>query len=378
VTDESQIATADDVVADDRAYLEQVRREIDEEVRRRRAAGDFPPSFERKLDELFARFTPTGTHDDHFTDALKLADRAAYFDTQVPFGSRRKPQGFTKWMLWQAEAWFVNYVVRQLNHFSSSVMRVVHLLDERVSEVEAVAAMSGAAAFAEEDIPAPGADTAPFTDALLARLTSASSPKGRVLHAECGDGALLEKLSTNLDVYGIDPGTAASDEAVKKGLDVRRDDILGHLASVGDEKLSGLVLSGSVDRMSLLERRRLLTLAELKLAQGGTVGVVISSTQSWERSVGPVVSDLSPGGPWHPETWAYLLSNLGFTDVATFAGPTSGSFERADAGDHAAAAVNKALDRLEALVVGPDSYCVVATKRRVPSSTKRSIDAGGQ
>ncbi|MFZ0667970.1 MAG: methionine biosynthesis protein MetW [Acidimicrobiales bacterium] len=384
MTDESQIGTAGSAVADDRAYLEQVRREIDEEVRVRRAAGDFPPSFERKLDELFARFTPTGTHDDHFTDALKLADRAAYFDTQVPFGSRRKPQGFTKWMLWQAEAWFVNYVVRQLNHFSSSVMRVVHLLDERVSEVESVVAMSTSPALPEEDVSAPGADTTAFVEVLRSRLSDPSSPKGRVLHAECSDGALLEKLASELDVYGIDPGTAASDEAVKKGLDVRRDDVLGHLASVGDEKLCGLVLSGSVDRMSLAERRRLLRLAELKLAPGGTVALVITSPQSWEASVGPVVSDLSPGGPWHPETWSYLLSHLGFTDVASYAGPTSGSLERSAGDDQTAAALNKALDRLEALVAGPDSYCVVATKRIVATKKRASgtgtfaIDAGGQ
>ena len=140
-TDHAPVSPDDEDAADhgekaDQAYLDRVRHEIDEEVRRRRAAGDFPPSFERKLDELFARFTPTGTHDDQFTDALKLADRSAYFDAQVPFGSRRRPQGFTKWVLWQAEAWFVNYVVRQLNHFSASIMRVVHLLDERIEEVE--------------------------------------------------------------------------------------------------------------------------------------------------------------------------------------------------------------------------------------------------
>jgi hypothetical protein len=347
VTDEAQVE-AGSATVDDSAYLEQVRREIDEEVRQRRASGDFPPSFERRLDELFARFTPTGTHDDHFTDALKLADRAAYFDTQVPFGSRRKPQGFTKWMLWQAEAWFVNYVVRQLNHFSSSVMRVAHLLDERVSEVEREVEMLVEPALAEEDAIAPGADPLPYVAALRSRLTQASPP-GRILHAECGDGSLLEALS-DLDAYGIDPGTQASDVAVKKGLDVRRDDVLGHLASVGDEKLSALVLSACVDRMSVSERRRLLRLAELKVAPGGTVALILSSPGAWERTVGPVVSDLSPGSPWHPETWSYLLGGVGFDKPETVVGPSGGS-----AGS-------------------PDSYCVIASKRRPASS----ISAGGQ
>ncbi|MHB8594578.1 MAG: hypothetical protein ACYDB3_09675, partial [Acidimicrobiales bacterium] len=185
-----------------RAYLERVRREIDDEVRRRRAAGDFPPSFERKLDELFARFTPTGTSDDHFTEALKLADRAAYFDIDVPIGSRREPKGFVKWSLWQAEAWFVRYVVTQLNHFAASATRVLHLLDERVTDVERDLALLVPPAMAEEAEVAGGADVAPFIDAIGARL-SPGAP-GRVLHAECGDGALLDALGVaGVDVYGI-------------------------------------------------------------------------------------------------------------------------------------------------------------------------------
>jgi hypothetical protein len=350
---------------DDRAYLEGVRREIDEEVRRRRAAGDFPPSFERKLDELFARFTPTGTHDDHFTDALKLADRSAYFDAQVPFGSRRRPQGFTKWVLWNAEAWFVNYVVRQLNHFSASIMRVVHLLDERLGEVEREVEMLVVPALPDEDAISPGADAAPFTDLLVEKLSDSRAPGGRVLHAECGDGSLIDALAgADIDVYGIDPGSAAADLAAEKGLDVRRDDVLGHLGSVGDDRLAGLVLSGCVDRMTVAERRRLLVLAELKLASGGTVALLVTSPRIWSEAVGPVVADLSPAGPWHAATWAYLLAQMGFVDVSTVAGPVSGGLGRADADDATAAALNRALELMEPLVCGPGSFCVIGTKRQ--------------
>jgi hypothetical protein len=296
-----------------RAYLDQVRREIDEEVSRRRAAGDFPPSFERRLDELFARFTPTGTADDHFTEALKLADRSAYFDIDVPTGTRRRPRGFVKWSLWQAEAWFVRYVVTQLNHFAASSMRVLHLLDERVSELERdIETMTPPPLPESEPVP-PGADVLPFAAAILGRLRSAGAPAGRVLHAECGAGSLLRALAeAGVDAYGVDPGTAEADLATEAGMEVRRDDVLGHLGSVADERLAGLVLSGCVDRLSLSERRRLLALAELKLAPGGTLVVVSTSPGAWEPSVGPVVADLAPGRPLHAETWSYLLGQLGF------------------------------------------------------------------
>jgi hypothetical protein len=345
---------SEDAKAADRAYLDEVRREIDEEVRRRRAAGDFPPSFERKLDELFARFTPTGTHDDGFTDALKLADRSAYFDTQVPFGSRREPRGFAKWMLWQAEAWFVNYVVRQLNHFSSSVMRVMHLLDERLGEVEHEVEMLVEPVLPEEEALAPGADPAPFFMLLRTRFSAPGAPVGRILHAECGDGSLLEALSeADLDVYGIDPGTAGADSAVRKGLDVRRDEILGHLGSVADERLAGIVLSGCVDRMSLSERRRLLRLVELKLAPGGTLALVLSAPGSWRSRVGPVVADLSAGKPWNPETWAYLVQNLGLSEISIFS-----SRNGADA-------VSADRESTDATGADPEAeaFCVTARKR---------------
>jgi hypothetical protein len=333
---------SDSAELDTRAYLEQVRREIDDEVRARRAAGDFPPSFERKLDELFARFTPTGTADDHFTEALKLADRSAYFDIDVPTGSRRTSRGLVKWSLWQAEAWFVRYVVTQLNHFAASSMRVLHLLDERLSEMEREMESLTPPPLPEEELVPPGADVGVFSEFIVTRFASNGKPKGRILHAECGDGAFLKTLrEAQLDSYGIDPGTKGADMAVQAGLDVRRDDVIGHLGSVASEALGGLVLSGCVDRMSLSERRRLIQLAELKLVQGGTLAVVGTAPEAWEPSVGPVVADLAPGRPLHLETWAYLLGQSGFTDIAAHTGP------QVPGGTHEA----------------PRSFLVLATKR---------------
>ncbi|MHB8682321.1 MAG: methyltransferase domain-containing protein [Acidimicrobiales bacterium] len=307
--------------ADDRAYLERVRKEIDEEVRRRRAAGDFPPSFERKLDELFARFTPTGSADDHFTEALKLADRSAYFDIDVPFGSRRQPRGFVKWSLWQAEAWFVRYVVTQLNHFAASAMRVLHLLDERVGDLESDVALLTPPPLPEEDELAPGADPSPYLQVLTAKLSSSA---GRVLHAECGSGALLSALGdAGADCYGVDPGTTASDRAAEAALDVRRDDVVGHLGSLGPEVLGGIVLSGIVDRAAMSERRRILRLAELALAPGGTLAVLGIAPEAWERTAGPIVADLAPGRPLHAETWAHLFQGMGLGGVEVHTGPDS-------------------------------------------------------
>ncbi len=345
-----------------RAYLDEVQREIQDEVRRRRAAGDFPLSFERKLDELFARFTPTGTADDHFAEAIKLADRSAYIDINAPVGSRRTAKGAVRFALWQAEAWFVRYVVTQLNHFSSSTTRVLHLLDERVDDLERDVALLVPPELGEEAQLSVGADPTPFSGAVRARLEASPAP-GRVLHAECGDGTLLAELRQgSLDAYGVDPGTDASDAAARAGLDVRRDDVLGHLASLRTEALAGLVLSACVDRMSIAHRRRLATLAELTVAAGGTVVVIGTSPAAWERAVGPVAADLAPGRPLHPDTWCHLLGSVGFSDLDVQWGPGPDPLGRVGPRKADAAVLNAALERLDELAGGPGSFAVLATK----------------
>jgi SAM-dependent methyltransferase len=350
-----------------------VRREIADEVRQRRAAGEFPPSFERKLDELFAKFTPTGSSDGHFTEALKLADRSAYFDIKAPIGSRKTAKGFVRWLLWQAEAWFLNYVVTQVNHFSASVMRVLHLLDERMDDLERDVASIAPPPLPEEEALTAGVDPSPFADTVIARLSQSTrqpqhsvqkAKARRVLHADCGDGVLVARLAKEgFDAYGIDPGTAASDSAAARGLDVRRHDVLGHLDSVAADSLAGLVLSGCVDRLSVGERRRLVRSAEIALAPGGTLVVLGTSPSVWERTVDPVAADLSPGRPLHAATWAHLLSATGLADIAVEHGPSATSPDYLPKDQPGADVFNRLVDRIDSLTGGPASFAVFATKR---------------
>ena len=44
---------------------------------------------------------------------------------------------------------------------------------------------------------------------------------------------------------------------------------------------------------------------------------------AWAGTVPPVVADLSPGRPLHPETWAHLLVEGGFQPVEVHRGPTT-------------------------------------------------------
>jgi hypothetical protein len=304
------------------AYLEQVHKEIDEEVRRRRAAGDFPLSFERKLDALFGRFTPLGTDDTEFEQALKLADRASTLDLGVPLGPGRSPRGAAKRVLWRAEAWFFDYVIRQANHFNASIVRTAQLLDDRLLEVERQLSLLVPPPTFGTDADGPWVDPLPFAGALVTSLKASGGAPARILHTECGDGSLVAALcAEGLDGYGVEP-SAGVVRAIERGdLDIQVDDPVAHLRAVGDETLAGLVLSGCVDRFALPHQRELVGLAERKVATGGVVAVIGTVPECWRTVAGPVRSDLAPGRPLHPETWAHLFAESGLAGAQTSPGP---------------------------------------------------------
>ena len=61
--------------------FDRLRREIDAEVRARRASGAYPPGFERELDAVFARYAPPAASDDieSVTDQAEEAAGAMKF-----------------------------------------------------------------------------------------------------------------------------------------------------------------------------------------------------------------------------------------------------------------------------------------------------------
>jgi hypothetical protein len=67
-----------------RRYLDAVRRDIDDEVRRRRASGDLPPDVERELDQLFLAHSPLGGRGAALRDMLRLVDASVFIDPVVP------------------------------------------------------------------------------------------------------------------------------------------------------------------------------------------------------------------------------------------------------------------------------------------------------
>ncbi|MEN3271650.1 MAG: hypothetical protein V7636_411 [Actinomycetota bacterium] len=288
--------------------LQQVLREIDEEVAARRAAGDFPPGMERDLDLIFARFAPA-THSADDLDALiEQADRGAFVDVDVPTASRMPAVAYVKRGLRKLMSWYLRYLAQQVSVFASSVVGALKLLGRRVEALEASTPGADPAVRAAWLRASTPPDVGGIAGAVVDELHGVT---GRVLVAECGDGALVQALrDAGLDAYGCDPRTAAV-----AGLDLRTDDVLDHLRAVDHEALGALVLLGVVDRVAVGVQLTLVDRAADVLATGGRVAVVGNAPESWGRTTSVVEADLAPGKPLHAETWSHLLTERGFADV---------------------------------------------------------------
>jgi hypothetical protein len=331
--------------------------EINEEVRRRRAAGDFPPGLERELDSLFARYAPAATGGD-FEEVLEQAERGSFVHADVPTASSQRGVGIVKRVLRSLVGWYVRFLAQQVTAFAGAITRAVRLLGRRVDVLETVTVRAVERTLADVMSGRAAAELSAWDGVVSEAL---AGQKGRVLHAECGQGGLLGRLvSDGLDAYGVEPREALAMTAARAGLDVRGDDVLAHLRTVPDGTLGGLVLSGAVDVLPLGSILELADLAAAKLATNGVIVVLSSAPSAWSRARDPIAVDLAPGRPLHPETWSHLLVTRGFDVPRMQPAPAEGLLEAVPVAVPGADVLNTNLDRLNALLFAPTAYAVIA------------------
>jgi hypothetical protein len=344
-------------------YLTQVMAEIDAEVRRRRASGDLPAGLERELDELFLEFSPVGLQGKaRLRETLALVDGSAYVDTAVPTASEKALGGVVKRTIRKALGWYIGFIVHQIVKFAWSVSRMFHVLVDHVEDLEAAVEAQRTPTLPPSALPRVDPGTQWWSPVAVAAMKGV---RGRVLHAECGSGGLLDALlAAGVDAYGVDPTESDVETGAERGLDVRTEGVLEHLAVVADEALAGLVLSGSIQWLDPGQRQRLIDLASSRLALDGVLVVQSATPEAWARDSSHVLADLAPGRPLHPETWVHLLTERGFQKGEVTFGGEEHHLERVAATGEQAAALNAAIDAVNALLLGPTEYVLVAVRER--------------
>ena len=306
--------TEDTLPADPQAYIQQVMAEIAEEVRLRRASGDLPPKLERELDELFLAHSPIGVRGGDLGEALRQVDAATFIDPVVPVESERAAGSVVKKGMRSMLLWYVGWITHQMSQSSSAVSRALHIVNERLKELERQVEAQRVPDASVVEFPTSAGPGAWWAEAAVAAVDKAP---GRILHAACGDGWLVRRINgAGGDAYGVDPRSPIVDAAELGVVDLRGEGLAEHLRSVAAAGLGGMVLSGIVEGLSGGERTHLLTAVGTRLAPGGTLVVHSVTRQAWDATDAPVAADLAAGHPLRADSWCRLLERAGYAATA--------------------------------------------------------------
>ena len=304
-------ATAGSEVPDARALMA----EIEADVRAKRRSGEIPESLERELEGAFAAVAPPGATGAGFDTVVDQAARHAIVDYDVPVvGSR--PLRMLKQAVKTLTAWYLIFVGRQLVAFAGTTLRALRILGGRVDALERRSPATDARVQLAR-APAELDDVSAWATVCTAELKTASA---RVVHAECGNGALLDALvGAGIDAYGVDPRLDAARVSDAHRLEARTEEALEHLQSIPAGELGGIVLSGCVDTLVLGDKIELVDQATRCLAEGGALIVIGRDPKATTNEADEIALDLAPGRPLHAATWAHLVTRAGCADVVTHA-----------------------------------------------------------
>jgi len=298
----------------DAEYFEHVLLEIDQEVRHRRAAGDLPARVERELDDLFLAFAPGGGgRTGEVSESLRMVDASAFINPVVPVESDRSGGAAIKRSIRSLTLWYMGFITQQINQFTSSVSRCLHIVERRLTDLETEIAAMRQESPPVVDVPWAHGANAWWVPTVLEALRDAPD---RVLHAACGNGWLVQALArSGIDAYGVDPRTNAIELPPPDGaelLDLRNEALDEHLHAVGLACLGGIVLTGLTESRSLPQIKLLLDLVDDVVSPEGVVAIHSLSPSWWMSADGPVAADLVTGHPLRGRTWEHLLAERGF------------------------------------------------------------------
>lgn len=312
---------------------------------------DVTPDDQRRAGEAlrasFARLAPQGSDEWNFMGAFTLlGDRFGPYQPGAsdladvlgagPSTARRGGGRLSRLRTGTAPAPAPEGEKSDFDEAVGHIIEAFRFLHARVSTLEA--------RIAAEDVPldgaawlAPARELGTWIEPAAAFVRS-HTPGGEVVHADCGDGALVHALTEGgTPASGVEPRGAVALRALERGCQVTISEVSEYLATCTEGTLGGLVLSGVVDRLPLLAVIPLLAQARRALAPDAPLVVVSEApadsghgddTGEARAQAQAQAQDLVDGRSLHSQTWGLLLERSGFIDIAGLAGQVDSDDQR--------------------------------------------------
>jgi O-antigen chain-terminating methyltransferase len=185
----------------------------------------------------------------------------------------------------------------------------------------------------------------------------------------CGRGEFLDLLrAAGVEARGVESNAHAVEECRARGLDVVRGDLVAFLRSQPDAGLGGVFAAQVAEHLPPPVLQGLLAESFRVLRPGGLLVLETVNPRSVVGFLEVYVRDLTHERPLHPDTLRFLAAAAGFADVRIEMRAPVDAASRLQAvpveglPPAAARALNENVERLNAVVFGPQGYALVARR----------------
>lgn len=185
----------------------------------------------------------------------------------------------------------------------------------------------------------------------------------------CGRGEFLELLrEAGLAACGVDGNAGFVQECRARGLDVAQGDLLAFLRARADASLGGVFAAQVAEHLPPAVLQETLRQSWRVLRAGGLLLLETVNPRSLIGFLEVYNRDLTHERPLHPDTLSFLAAAAGFSDVRVeLRSPVDPAARLQpvppeDLPPRAAAALNENLERLNALLYGPQEYVLLARR----------------
>lgn len=198
-----------------------------------------------------------------------------------------------------------------------------------------------------------------------------SGAPGPVLELGPGRGELLELLrNRGIGSYGVEIDAGMVERCRERGLDVRNEDILSHLAKLPPRSLGGFAAVQVIEHLSPEFLGELMRTLRAAMIPGAFVALETIDTLSLVAAAHNYTRDVTHVAPRHPDTVQFLVEMAGFETVerrllspfpaGAMLQPVPSSAGASPAMSDAFAVLNRNIEQLNGLLYGHQDYALIA------------------